>query len=128
MTQFTNSSSESVETPSFEAALAELQGIVHDLEEGQIGLEASLSRFEQGVHLLKNCYRILEQAEQRIEILTGTDADGNLETAPFDAQATMETTEAAPRKPGRRRTAPAKPTPVEEIPQSPSGPTEQSLF
>ena len=55
----------------FEQALAELEGIVHELEDGQIGLEESLARYEKGVGLLKRCYGQLRQAEQRILLLTG---------------------------------------------------------
>ena len=88
---------------SFEGSLAELQQIVHDLEEGNLGLEPSLSRFEEGIRLLRSCYRILEQAEQKIEILTGADASGNPVTESFDAAATFEGAEKPAKKPGRRR-------------------------
>jgi|SRR5579863_259765 len=98
---------------SFEGSLAQLQQIVHDLEDGQLGLEVSLSRFEEGIRILRNCFRILEQAEHRIEILTGQDAAGNPLTAPFDATATFEGGEKPAKKPGRRRTA-AKPGPQQE--------------
>lgn len=87
----------------FETALEHLQTIVHELEEGDLGLETSLARFESGVSLLRSCYRILEQAEQKIEILTGADANGDPVTAPFDATATMSAAENSVRKPGRRR-------------------------
>ena len=102
---------------SFEGSLAQLQQIVNDLEEGQLGLEVSLSRFEEGIRLLRSCYRILEQAEQRIEILTGQDAAGNPVTGPFDSTATFEGGEKPAKKPGRRR-AGAKPesSPGEEPP------------
>jgi exodeoxyribonuclease VII small subunit len=93
---------------SFEGSLAQLQQIVRDLEEGRLGLELSLSRFEEGIGLLRSCFRILEQAEQRIEILTGQDAAGNPVTAPFDSTATFEGGEKPAKKPGRRR-VPAKP-------------------
>ena len=75
---------------SFEESLMELQQIVGGLEEGTLGLEESMQRFEKGIKLLRDCYRVLEQAEQRIEILTGTDADGNPVIAPFDATATID--------------------------------------
>lgn len=87
----------------FETALAQLQMIVSQLEDGALGLEQSLAQFEQGVGLLRNCYQILEQAEQKIEMLIGADAAGNPITAPFDASATFEM-EQAPKKPARRRT------------------------
>ena len=90
----------------FECSLALLQQIVHELEEGNLGLETSLSRFEDGIRLLRSCYRILEEAEQKIEVLTGVDADGNLVTEPFDAKATFEAGEKPAKKPGRRRATP----------------------
>ncbi len=77
-------------SPSFEESLAELQQIAHELEEGALGLEDSLKRFERGIALLRQCYSTLEQAEQRIEILTGFDAAGNAVTKPFDATATVD--------------------------------------
>jgi exodeoxyribonuclease VII small subunit len=92
----------------FECSLALLQQIVHELEEGNLGLETSLARFEDGIRLLRSCYQILEKAEQKIEVLTGVDADGNLMTEPFDAKATFEGGEKPAKKPGRRR-APSKP-------------------
>ena len=71
--------------PDFETALAELERIVQQLESGSLGLEPSLARFEHGISLLRRCYETLETAEQRIEMLTGMDADGNPRTAPFPA-------------------------------------------
>lgn len=92
---------------SFENALAELQQIVGALEAGATGLEESLKQYERGSALLRHCYGLLESAEQRIEILTGRTAEGELQTAPFDATATHEPAAA---KAGRRqRTRAAKP-------------------
>jgi exodeoxyribonuclease VII small subunit len=78
--------------PTFETCLEELQQIVSDLEDGTLGLEESMRRFEKGITLLRSCYTTLEQAEQKIQILTGLDANGNPQTAPFDATATIEQT------------------------------------
>lgn len=75
---------------SFEQALAELERLVHELEDGQIGLEDSLARYEKGVGLLKHCYQQLQQAEQRILLLTGVDDEGKPVTRPFDHSATVE--------------------------------------
>jgi exodeoxyribonuclease VII small subunit len=74
----------------FEQALAELEQIVRDLEEGEAGLEDLLARYEAGVHLLKRCYQQLSHAEQRILLLTGADADGNALTQSFEHAATAE--------------------------------------
>ena len=53
----------------FEAALKELEQIVHKLEEGNISLQKSLGSFEEGVKLVNLCGRELEAAEKKIEIL-----------------------------------------------------------
>ena len=78
------------EPRSFEQSLAELQTIVGELQDGALGLEESMSRFEQGMKLLRECYAILEHAEGRIEMLTRIDDDGTVHTEPFDATATIE--------------------------------------
>lgn len=75
------------ESLSFEESLDQLQTIVKDLEDGQLGLEAALARFEQGTHLLKTCFEVLEQAELRVQILTGTGPDAEPELAPFEHEA-----------------------------------------
>lgn len=80
---------ESSTQESFEQALAALEQIVRDLEDGRLGLAESLTRYEQGVKMLKNCYVQLETAERRIELLTGIDAAGNAVVAPFDDAATL---------------------------------------
>ena len=97
----------------FEAALDGLQQIVADLEEGQLGREESLARFEQGIGLLRNCYRILEQAEQKIELLVRMAPDGSEVSTPFDAAATFEP-ETSPKKSSRRKSSKPTATPREE--------------
>lgn len=92
---------------SFESSLIRLQQLVQNLESGDQGLEASLSMFEEGTRLLRDCYQRLEHAEQRIAILTGFDSSGNPVTAPFDASSTLDQvsnvqTESG-KKPARRR-------------------------
>jgi exodeoxyribonuclease VII small subunit len=91
--------------PSFESALARIEAIVHELEEGQTGLAESLGRYEEAVGLLKQCYGLLERAERRIELLVGADAAGNPLTEPFDDTASTDRDpQSAPRS--RRRSAP----------------------
>lgn len=84
-----------METPptdalTFEQSLSELDRVVRDLEDGQLGLEEALARYETGVGLLKRCYGELRQAEQKILLLTGVDADGQPVTRPFEHTATAE--------------------------------------
>jgi exodeoxyribonuclease VII small subunit len=53
----------------FESAIAELESVVKQLEEGDLALEKSLALFERGVQLSRFCHARLEEAERRVEIL-----------------------------------------------------------
>lgn len=68
----------------FEQAMAEVEQIVAKLESGETGLSESLEFYEQGVRRLKQCHSLLHQAEQRIALLSGFDADGNPITEEFE--------------------------------------------
>jgi exodeoxyribonuclease VII small subunit len=59
----------SVKPKDFEAALKRLEEIVKELEGGELSLEASLERYEQGVQMARFCQAKLEEAEKRIEML-----------------------------------------------------------
>ena len=72
-----------LEKMSFEQCLSELDAVVRDLEDSQLGLEASLARYEQGVALLKRCYGKLREAEQRVSLLTGVDEENQPQLQPF---------------------------------------------
>jgi exodeoxyribonuclease VII small subunit len=54
----------------FDDVLTALRGVVEKLESGQLGLEASLGAFEEGVALARQGAKILDEAERRVEILT----------------------------------------------------------
>lgn len=58
----------------FEAAMSELETIVNQLEKGELSLEESLKKFEQGILLVRQCKNLLQQAEQKIEFLSNTEA------------------------------------------------------
>lgn len=68
-------------TPNFEQSLAELQMLVERLENGELSLEDSLTTFEQGIRLSRECQAALTQAEQKVQILL--ERDGELAEAPF---------------------------------------------
>jgi exodeoxyribonuclease VII small subunit len=65
----------------FEAALAELESLVGQLEQGELPLEDTLQRFEQGVALVRTCQNALQLAEQKVEQLM--ERNGGLEILPF---------------------------------------------
>ncbi|MFA7269060.1 MAG: exodeoxyribonuclease VII small subunit [Sterolibacterium sp.] len=54
---------------SFEAALAEIETIVRDMEAGQLPLEDSLAAYERGAALLRYCQETLTAAERKLQIL-----------------------------------------------------------
>jgi len=58
---------------SFEEALNELTQLVEKLESGKMALEESVGAFEQGVKLSRRCESLLNQAEQRLQILDGSE-------------------------------------------------------
>lgn len=53
----------------FESALQELEALVESLEKGDLSLEDSLSSFERGIRLARQCQTALNQAEQRVQAL-----------------------------------------------------------
>jgi len=55
---------------SLESHLSGLEKIVSELENGELSLEESLKKFEEGVKLTKNCQQIIDDAEKRIKIIT----------------------------------------------------------
>ncbi len=66
----------------FEEALAKLEAIAEQIESGEIGLEASIDKYEEGMGLVARCRDILSQAEQRIQKLQ-ENAEGELKKTPF---------------------------------------------
>ena len=67
----------------FEAALKELEGIVEQLERGDLPLEKSLELFERGITLTRVCQKRLDEAEHKVEMLIQQQGD-DFTTAPFD--------------------------------------------
>ena len=70
----------------FESAIAELEKIVKQLEEGDLPLETSLGLLERGVTLSRYCHDQLGAAQRRIELLTerGNLKDGSALIDPDD--------------------------------------------
>ena len=57
------------EGDSFEKSLERLEGIVEEMEEGRLGLEEMVARFEEGQKLIASCTKKLTEVERRIEKL-----------------------------------------------------------
>ena len=54
----------------FESAIAELEKIVKQLEDGALALDKSLALFERGIELSRYCHDQLGAAQRRIEVLS----------------------------------------------------------
>jgi exodeoxyribonuclease VII small subunit len=73
-----------VDKMSFEEALAELEGIVRQLETGDVELEKSIAIYERGAALKAHCEARLKSAELKVEqIVPGTNGP-TTEPAAFD--------------------------------------------
>jgi exodeoxyribonuclease VII small subunit len=102
----------SANSPPFEVAMGELESIVRRLEHGGETLDQALEDYSIAIGLLKVCHRKLEQAERRVEILSGVDADGNPISEPVDeVEESMEEkrlSRSSKRTAGRKKTAKPK--------------------
>src|SRR5437588_3951159 len=86
----------------FEDALVELERTVRELEDGRLGLEESLARYEQGVGLVRRCYSQLRAAEQKTLLLSGTDDGQQPILQPFKHEATAVARGDGARRPRNR--------------------------
>ncbi|MDU6201098.1 MAG: exodeoxyribonuclease VII small subunit [Flavonifractor plautii] len=69
----------------FEQAMARLEEIVKQLEQGDASLEDALVLFEEGTRLMKKCTTQLDKAEQKVsKLLAGP--DGNPMEEPFEGE------------------------------------------
>lgn len=53
----------------FEENVEQLEKIVQELEKGDLNLDESIKKFEEGMNLSKKCNEILEEAEKKITVL-----------------------------------------------------------
>ena len=73
----------------------------------------SLEQYELGVKHLKACYKMLADAERKIELVSGVDAEGKPRTEPFDDSAGSSLGEKGAAR-GRRRTRKSAPDEVDD--------------
>ena len=69
---------------SFEEKMEDLEKIVSELEKGDLNLDDSVSKFEEGIKISKECNKILEGAEKKITILLNQ--DGQIKEENFETE------------------------------------------
>ncbi len=65
----------------FEAALSRLEQITEELENGELSLDASLKKFDEGIKLAEFCNKSLTEARTKVDILL--EKNGQLQAEPF---------------------------------------------
>ena len=68
----------------FEEKIEQLEKVVNELEKGEMNLDESLVKFEEGMNLSKECNKMLEDAEKKITILL--EKDGEIEEENFEEE------------------------------------------
>lgn len=68
----------------FEESMKKLETIVTELENGNLNLDESVKKFEEGMKVAKQCNNILEDAEKKITILL--EEDGELKEEEFETE------------------------------------------
>ena len=72
-----------MEENNFEKSMENLENIVTELEKGELNLDESVKKFEEGMKIAKQCNTILEDSEKKITILL--EEDGELKEENFEA-------------------------------------------
>jgi len=70
----------------FEDELKDLEGIVAQIDSGELSLEDSITAFERGVGLVRSLNQKLDEVERKVELLM-RNAQGELKTTPYDPAA-----------------------------------------
>ena len=60
----------------FEASMSRLEQIVRAMERGDVALEESLKLFQEGTELVRNCQKLLDEAQLQVKMIM-TAADGS---------------------------------------------------
>ena len=80
-------SEKDVEAMTFEEALAELEGVVAQLERGDVALDESIALYERGAKLRARCQQKLAEAEEKVSRITLGDGGQPTGLQPFDPAA-----------------------------------------
>ena len=70
---------------SIEEQIQELEKIINELENGNLNLDDSVVKFEEGMKISKECNKMLENAEKKITILLN-DEDGEKKEENFETE------------------------------------------
>jgi exodeoxyribonuclease VII small subunit len=65
--------------PDLETSLGEINTLITQMEQGELSLEQSLERFERGIHLIKHCQKVLQDAESKVQILIQNNGQDELQ-------------------------------------------------
>ena len=68
----------------FEEKIKELEKIITELENGNLNLDDSVLKFEEGMKISKQCSKMLENAEKKITILLND--NGELKEEKFEVE------------------------------------------
>lgn len=77
---------EDIAEMSFEQALQELEAIVGGLEQGDVPLDQSISKYERGEALRKHCQKLLQDAEAKVEKIKVNNAGKASGAEPLDSE------------------------------------------
>ncbi len=69
----------------FENAVRKLEGIVQELESGDLTLDAALKKFQEGIKLSRLCANKLDETEKKVSMLL-KDEEGNVSPRPFSPE------------------------------------------
>ena len=69
----------------FEENIEKLEKVVNELESGELNLDDSVKKFEEGMRLSKECSKVLEDAEKKITILI-KNCDNSISEEDFDEE------------------------------------------
>ena len=69
---------------SFEEQMEKLEQIVEELEKGNLNLDDSVAKFEEGMQISKECNKMLEEAEKKITMLINE--NGELKEEKFQTE------------------------------------------
>jgi exodeoxyribonuclease VII small subunit len=67
----------------FEQSLTDLEQLVTQMESGELSLEKALETFEKGIQLTRHCQTMLNEAEQKIQLLI--ESNGKVQAQPFNS-------------------------------------------